>query len=145
MYLYFLITPKTNNASRTFFTVSFYSVLHNPKCSSCASLPGDLNRYAQRRIGQFSFQSPEQLQNLTWLWASLKRYIDSNWLKDLWNGTLVCYTCLKYLHNETPLIDAGKANWKTALTATYSDWLEFSPEITWYDIWTRDFSWQSTV
>ena len=59
----------------------------------------------------------------TWLWASgekIYRFELIDWLqrngrsKDLWNGTLVSYTCSKDLHNGThdgsPLANGGKAN-----------------------------------
>ena len=65
----------------------------------------------------FSFKT------LTWLWDSsekINKFELTDWLqrtrrsKDLWNGTFVCCTCSKDLHNGTldgsPLANGGKAN-----------------------------------
>ena len=48
------------------------------KILTSSKFPGGLNRCAQRRMGQCYFQRPKQLQNLIWLWAYAKGYIDSS-------------------------------------------------------------------
>ena len=40
------------------------------------AIPGDINRCTQRRMGQGLFQRLKQVQNLTLLWISFKRYTD---------------------------------------------------------------------